>query len=177
MLARLVIALFALAPFASGADPTILAQRIDIHVDGERPIAGERSRFVVAPNGDIYFTYTLAAGEFECKPLGIIRENGGEIELRAIDSESTWNVDGWGTFGFPFDLAVDYAGELHVASRHRGQPADLTSRTPDKHAPPDRNRWLAGCGYARTDQALLSCSTGRDMLRSPACVHACIALP
>ena len=122
MLARLVIALFAFAPFASGADPTIRTQRIDIHVDGERPIAGERSRFTVAPNGDIYFTYTLAAGEFECKPLGIIRENGGEIELTAIDSESTWNVDGWGTFGFPFDLAVDYAGFLHIAARHRGQP-------------------------------------------------------
>lgn len=99
----------------------IPTQRIDIQVDGERPLAGERSRFAVAPNGEIYFTYTLAAGEFECKPLGVI-DPKGEIRLTAIDSESTWNVDGWGTYGFPFDLATDGKGNLHVATRHRGQP-------------------------------------------------------
>ena len=99
----------------------IRTHRIDIHVDGERPIAGERSRFIASQDGTLYFTYTLAAGDFSCKPLGIIRSNGG-IELTAIDSESTWNVDGWGTFGFPFDLAIDSDGKLHVAVRHRGQP-------------------------------------------------------
>lgn len=106
---------------SAAAQAEIQTQRVDIHVDGERPIAGERSRIVRAPNGDLYFSYTLAAGDFSCKPLGIIRPNG-EIELTAIDSESTWNVDGWGTFGFPFDLAFDDAGELIVATRHRGQP-------------------------------------------------------
>ncbi len=97
------------------------SRRIDIHVDGKRPIAGERSRFAVSPQGHIFFTYTLAAGEFECKPLGVI-EPAGTIRMSAIDSESTWNVEGWATYGFPFDLVVDAAGELHVAARHRGQP-------------------------------------------------------
>lgn len=96
-------------------------QRIDIHVDGGRPIAGERSRFASAPDGTLYFTYTLAAGDLSCKPMGIIRSNS-DIELTAIDSESTWNVDGWGTYGFPFDLTVDSDNRLHAASRHRGQP-------------------------------------------------------
>lgn len=103
------------------ANAEIETQRVDIHVDGEHPIAGERSRIVRAPNGDLHFSYTLTAGDFSCKPLGIIRPNG-EIELTAVDSESTWNVDGWGTFGFPFDLALDESGELLVATRHHGQP-------------------------------------------------------
>lgn len=96
-------------------------QRINIQVDGERPIAGERSRFAAAPNGDLFFTYTLTAGDLSCKPLGVIHASG-KIEMTAIDSESTWNVDGWGTYGFPFDLVVDAAGEVHAAARHRGPP-------------------------------------------------------
>lgn len=99
----------------------ISTQRIDIHVDGERPLAGERSRFVIAQNGEVFFTYTLAAGELAGKPLGIISPNG-EIRLTGIDSESTWNVEGWGTYGFPFDLCMDDDGDLHVATRHRGVP-------------------------------------------------------
>lgn len=97
------------------------ARRVDIHVDSQRPIAGERSRFAMSPRGDIFFTYTLAAGDFSCKPLGQITRHG-EIRLSAIDSESTWNVEGWGTYGCPFDLAIDSGGGLHVAARHRGQP-------------------------------------------------------
>lgn len=103
------------------AEAQFSQHRVDIHVDGARPIAGERSRFAAAPNGDLFFTYTLTAGDLSCKPLGMIRPDG-EIRMTAIDSESTWNVDGWGTYGFPFDLAVDGAGELHAAARHRGQP-------------------------------------------------------
>ncbi|MBM83074.1 MAG: hypothetical protein CMJ78_21140 [Planctomycetaceae bacterium] len=99
----------------------LLSRRVDIHVDTKRPIAGERSRFAISPDGDIYFTYTLAAGDFSCKPLGHI-SRAGEIRLSAIDSESTWNVDGWGTYGCPFDLAFDSNGGLHIAARHRGQP-------------------------------------------------------
>ncbi len=96
-------------------------QRVDIHVDGARPLAGERSRFAISPSGEIAFTYTLAAHDLSCKPLGLIQPDG-EIRLTAVDSESTWNVEGWGTHGFPFDLAYDSTGELHVATRHRGQP-------------------------------------------------------
>lgn len=105
----------------------VSSRRIDIHVDGKRPIAGERSRFVVSRDGDIFFTYTLAAGDFACKPLGRISPNG-EIRMSAIDSESTWNVDGWGTYGCPFDLAFDAAGRLHIATRHRGQPYGVDYR-------------------------------------------------
>ena len=97
------------------------SQRVDIHVDGGRPIAGERSRFAVSPLGEICFTYSLAAGDFSCKPLGRISP-AGEIRMSAIDSESTWNVEGWSTYGYPFDLAFDAMGDLHIATRHRGQP-------------------------------------------------------
>ncbi len=107
------------APNSSGAETR--SQRVDIHVDGGYPIAGERSRFAVSPQGDIFFTYTLAAGDFSCKPLGHINQ-AGKIRMSAIDSESTWNVEGWATYGFPFDLACDGDGALHVATRHRGQP-------------------------------------------------------
>lgn len=69
----------------------------------------------------VFFTYTLAAGNFACKPLGVINP-AGEIRMSAIDSESTWNVEGWASYGFPFDLACDASGELHIAARHRGQP-------------------------------------------------------
>ncbi|HJN08604.1 MAG: HEAT repeat domain-containing protein [Pirellulaceae bacterium] len=109
------------------AEPPLLgrgelsSRRVDIHVDGKRPIAGERSRFAVSARGDIYFTYTLAAGDFSCKPLGHIAASG-EIRMSAIDSESTWNVEGWGTYGCPFDLAFDSSGGLHIATRHRGPP-------------------------------------------------------
>lgn len=113
-----------------GSDELVVSQlraeevnvrRVDIHVDGKRPIAGERSRFAVSPQGDVFFSYTLAAGEFSCKPLGHITP-AGEVRLSAIDSESTWNVEGWSTYGVPFDLAFDQQGELHIATRHRGQP-------------------------------------------------------
>ncbi len=106
-------------PLLSGA--VLNSKRVDIQVDNGRPIAGERSRFVVSPQGQVYFTYTLTAGNFTCKPLGMI-DPSGEIRMSAIDSESTWNVEGWATYGFPFDLACDAAGELHIANRHRGQP-------------------------------------------------------
>lgn len=99
----------------------VRSRRVDIHVDGKRPIAGERSRFAVSPQGDVFFSYTLAAGEFSCKPLGRITP-ANEIRMSAIDSESTWNVEGWATYGCPFDLAFDRQGELHIATRHRGQP-------------------------------------------------------
>lgn len=102
--------------------PAVLSsRRVDIHVDGKRPIAGERSRFVLSPRGDVFFTYTLAAGDFSCKPLGRITKTG-QVHLSGIDSESTWNVEGWGTYGCPFDLAFDSRGGLHIATRHRGQP-------------------------------------------------------
>ena len=97
------------------------SRRVGIHVDEKRPIAGERSRFAVSARGDIFFTYTLAAGDFSCKPLGHISPSG-EIRMSAIDSESTWNVEGWGTYGCPFDLAFDSNGGLHIATRHRGPP-------------------------------------------------------
>jgi len=103
------------------SDETLSVRRVDIHVDGKRPIAGERSRFAVSPNGDLFFSYTLAAGEFSCKPLGRI-DGQSQIHMSAIDSESTWNVEGWGTYGCPFDLAFDASGGLHIATRHRGQP-------------------------------------------------------
>ena len=113
-----ILILMAAASLPAAEIPT---RRVDIHVDGGRPLAGERSRFVIAPNGDVFFTYTLAAGELSGKPLGIISPNG-EIRLTGIDSESTWNVEGWGTAGFPFDLCVSPDGDLHVATRHRGTP-------------------------------------------------------
>jgi len=99
----------------------IHTRRIDVQVDSGRPLAGERSCFAVSPSGEIAFTWTLTAGEFSCKPLGLIAPDG-RMTFSAVDSESTWNVDGWGTFGTPFDLAYDRQGRLHVASRFRGQP-------------------------------------------------------
>jgi HEAT repeat protein len=96
-------------------------RRIDVQVDGGRPLAGERSCFAVSPSGEIAFTWTLTAGDFSCKPLGLITPDG-RMTFSAIDSESTWNVDGWGTFGAPSDLAYDRQGRLHVAARFRGQP-------------------------------------------------------
>jgi HEAT repeat protein len=92
-----------------------------VQVDGERPLAGERSCFAVSPSGEIAFTWTLTAGDFSCKPLGVMTPDG-RMTFSAIDSESTWNVDGWGTFGSPVDLAYDRQGRLHVAARFRGQP-------------------------------------------------------
>ena len=114
-----ILCVLPLPPTGVGAE--VRSRRVDIHVDGGRPIAGERSRFAVSPQGDVFFTYTLVAGDFSCKPLGRINR-AGEIRMLAIDSESTWNVEGWATYGFPFDLAFDAAGELHIAARHRGKP-------------------------------------------------------
>jgi len=96
-------------------------RRVDVQVDGGRPLASERSCFAVSPTGEIAFTWTLTAGEFSCKPLGLVTSDG-RMAFSAIDSESTWNVDGWGTFGAPSDLAYDRLGRLHVAARFRGPP-------------------------------------------------------
>lgn len=124
ILQSLAIVCFAVP--ADGADDAtrvqpIQTQRVDVQVDGGRPLAGERSCFAVSPNGEISFTWTLAAGEFSCKPLGHISTEG-RISYAAIDSETTWNVEGWGSFGLPFDLAYDRQGHLHVAARFHGQP-------------------------------------------------------
>jgi hypothetical protein len=75
----------------------------------------------VSPTGEIAFTWTLTAGEFDCKPLGTISSDG-RIAYSAIDSETTWNVEGWGSFGHPSDLVYDRQGSLHVATRFHGQP-------------------------------------------------------
>ncbi len=96
-------------------------RRVDVQVDSGRPLAGERSCFAVSPSGEIAFTWTLTAGEFSCKPLGLMTSDG-RMSFSAIDGESTWNVDGWGTFGAPSDLAYDRLGHLHVAARFRGPP-------------------------------------------------------
>jgi hypothetical protein len=99
----------------------ITVRRIDVQVDGERPLAGERSCFTVSPSGEVAFSWTLTAGTRSCKPLGLIAPDG-RLTYSAIDSETTWNVDGWGTFGMPFDLAYDRKGRLHVAARFHGEP-------------------------------------------------------
>jgi hypothetical protein len=99
----------------------IQTQRVNVQVDGGRPLAGERSCFAVSPTGKIAFTWTLAAGEFDCKPLGTISADG-RLTYSAIDSETTWNVEGWGSFGHPSDLVYDRQGRLHVATRFHGQP-------------------------------------------------------
>ncbi|MDA0282879.1 MAG: HEAT repeat domain-containing protein, partial [Planctomycetota bacterium] len=75
----------------------------------------------MSPTGEIAFTWTLAAGKFDCKPLGTISPDG-RITYSAIDSETTWNVEGWGSFGHPSDLVYDRRGRLHVATRFHGQP-------------------------------------------------------
>ena len=99
----------------------IQTRRVNVQVDGGRPLAGERSCFAVSPTGKIAFTWTLAAGEFDCKPLGIVSTDG-RITYSAIDSETTWNVEGWGSFGHPSDIVYDHLGHLHVATRFHGQP-------------------------------------------------------
>lgn len=99
----------------------IMTRRIDVQVDGQRPLAGERSCFAVSSEGEIAFTWTLAAGDYSCKPLGLIAPDG-KISYSAIDSETTWNVEGWGAFGMPFDLVYDRQGSLHIANRFHGQP-------------------------------------------------------
>lgn len=99
----------------------VQTRRVDVQVDGGRPLAGERSCFAVSPSGEIAFSWTLAAGEFDCKPLGTISPDG-RIAYSAIDSETTWNVEGWGSFGHPSDLVYDRRGRLHVATRFHGQP-------------------------------------------------------
>ena len=99
----------------------IQTRRINVQVDGGRPLAGERSCFAVSPTGKIAFTWTLAAGKFDCKPLGIVSTDG-RITYSAIDSETTWNVEGWGSFGHPSDIVYDRLGHLHVATRFHGQP-------------------------------------------------------
>lgn len=105
---------------AKPAQP-IQVQRVNVQVDGGRPLAGERSCFAVSPHGEITFTWTLAAGNFSCKPLGHISTDGS-FSYGAIDSETTWNVEGWGSFGLPFDLAYDRQSKLHVAARFHGKP-------------------------------------------------------
>lgn len=100
---------------------TIQTQRVNVQVDGGQPLAGERSCLAVAPSGDIAFTWTLAAGDLTCKPLGHI-STSGHLSYSAIDSETTWNVEGWGSFGSPFDLQFDRHGHLHIAARFHGKP-------------------------------------------------------
>jgi hypothetical protein len=94
---------------------------VDVHVDKGRPLAGERSRMARGSDGQIRFVYTLVAGEHSCQPIGVI-DRAGRIQLDAIHSETTWNVEGWGTNGQPFDILVDKNSELHFAARHHGQP-------------------------------------------------------
>ena len=109
------------ALLASTLAAAIDVKRIDIHVDGKRPIAGERSRFAVSPDGEIVFTYTLVAGKLTYLPLGVIGRDG-QIRLDAIESETTWNVEGWGLHGWPFDLAFAGPGDLRYAVRFHGKP-------------------------------------------------------
>lgn len=119
-----VVVLCSCLIFLSGAKveaDDISIRRIDVQVDGERPLAGERSCFAVSPSGDVAFSWTLTAGTRSCKPLGLITPEG-RVTYSAIDTETTWNVDGWGTFGMPFDLAYDSKGHLHVAARFHGTP-------------------------------------------------------
>jgi len=106
---------------ASALAAPIDIKRIDIHVDGKRPIAGERSRFAVSPEGGIAFTYTLVAGKPTYLPVGVIGRDG-QIRLGAIESETTWNVEGWGLHGWPFDLAFAGPGDLRYAVRFHGKP-------------------------------------------------------
>ena len=96
-------------------------QRADIHVDSARPLAGERSRMTIDAQGRIYFTYTLTAGDVTYLPLGTINADG-KVHLDAVGSETTWNVEGWGTLGWPSDLAIDQEGNLHYATRYHGRP-------------------------------------------------------
>ena len=109
------------ALLASVLAAPIDVKRVDIHVDGKRPIAGERSRFAVSPAGEIVFTYTLVAGKPTYLPFGIIGSDG-QIRLDAIESETTWNVEGWGLHGWPFDLAFAGPGDLRYAVRFHGKP-------------------------------------------------------
>jgi HEAT repeat protein len=100
---------------------TLQVQRTDIHVDSARPLAGERSRMAIDAQGRVYFTYTLTAGKETYLPLGTINPDG-TVHLDAVGSETTWNVEGWGTVGWPSDLAIDQKGNLHYATRYHGQP-------------------------------------------------------
>jgi hypothetical protein len=72
-------------------------KRVDIMVDGTRPLAGERSRFALGPDGQVAFAYVLAAGKTDqmCAPYGTIGVDG-RVRLGAVESETTWNVEGWG---------------------------------------------------------------------------------
>lgn len=96
-------------------------RQVNVQVDGGRPLAGERSCIAVSPAGEIAFTWTLVAGDFDCRPLGIVSTDG-RLTYSAIDSETTWNVEGWGSFGHPSDMVYDRLGQLHVATRYHGQP-------------------------------------------------------
>jgi HEAT repeat protein len=119
-ISALCICCFVTVDVAIQADE-IQTHRVNVQVDGGRPLAGERSCFAVSPNGEITFTWTLVAGDFDCKPLGIISTDG-RITYSAIDSETTWNVEGWASFGHPSDLVYDRQGRLHVATRFHGLP-------------------------------------------------------
>lgn len=117
-----------LALVCSLAQTTLVAEveepqihRTDIHVDGGRPLAGERSRMVVDSQGRVFFTYTLTAHKLSYLPLGTISPDG-KVDLDAVGSETTWNVEGWGNVGHPSDLAVDRRGNLHYATRYHGRP-------------------------------------------------------
>lgn len=108
-------------------------RRTDIHVDGGRPLAGERSRMAVDSRGNVLFTYTLTAHKLSYLALGQITPDG-KVTLDAAGSETTWNVEGWGTVGWPSDLAVDRNGSLHFATRYHGRPygVDYWSRKDDR---------------------------------------------
>lgn len=115
------ILLSAFGQVVAGADVPV--RRVDIHVQKGRPIAGERSRFAVAPDGTVVLTYTVAGARPEemYLPYGIIKPDGA-ITLHGMESETTWNVEGWGTYGWPFDLAWAGPGDLRYVVRYHGRP-------------------------------------------------------
>ena len=104
---------------AEAAKPEI--RRTDIQVDGGRPLAGERSRMAIDSQGNVCFTYTLTAHKHSYLALGKITP-ARKVSLDAAGSETTWNVEGWGTVGWPSDLAIDKQGNLHFATRYHGRP-------------------------------------------------------
>ena len=114
-------ALVLLGLSAALAAPGIDVRRANVMVDGHRPIAGERSRWAVGPGGEIAFTFTVVAGPYDVVPLGHIGPDG-RIRLDAVSCETTWNVEGWGTSGWPFDLAFAGRDDLRIVTRHHGRP-------------------------------------------------------